>query len=169
MKESAKKTRFVVQAGIIAALYVVITLAFAPISYGEIQVRISEGLCILPMFTPAAIPGLFLGCFIANMFSISGMIWADVVFGTLATLCGAIGAYLLSKLPFKAALWLVPLPEVIFNVIAVPFVIKYGYGSDYGIMLIALFILIGQVISCYGIGVPLTLALKKIKNKVFSK
>lgn len=168
MKGISKKARFVAYAGIIGALYAVITLMCAPIAYGEINIRLSEALCVLPFFTPAAVPGLFVGCLVANLISIKGMIWADVLFGSLATLCGALGAYLLGRLPIKHAMWLVPLPEVVFNAIAVPFVIKYGYGSDYGIPILALSVLIGQIISCYFIGMPLMFALKKLKKKVFS-
>ena len=83
------------QGAAIAALYVVLTLIFAPISFGEMQVRISEALTILPLFTPAAIPGLFVGCILANL--LGGAIVWDVVFGSLATLIGAVGGYLLRK------------------------------------------------------------------------
>ena len=155
MKGISKKARFVAYAGIIGALYAVITLMCAPIAYGEINIRLSEALCVLPFFTPAAVPGLFVGCLV-------------VLVGSLATLCGALGAYLLGRLPIRHAMWLVPLPEVVFNAIAVPFVIKYGYGSDYGLPILALSVLIGQIISCYFIGMPLMFALKKLKKKVFS-
>ncbi len=167
MKGISKKARLAAYAGIIGALYAVITLAFAPFSYGEIQIRLSEALCVLPYFTPAAIPGLFIGCLVANILSFKGVIAADIVFGSIATLCGAIGAYLIGKLPFKGAVWLVPLPEVLFNAAAIPFVIKYGYGSDYGLPFIALSVFIGQTLSCYCFGMPLMLALGKLKKKVF--
>jgi len=167
MKKSNSKALFVAQAGIIAALYAVLTIVFAPISYGEIQVRISELLCVLPFFTPVAIPGLFIGCLIANLFSISGMVWSDVVFGSLATLLGAICAYLLGRLNSKHWIWLAPLPEVLFNTIAVPLVIKYGYGSVTGLFMIALFVFIGEVISCYVLGIPFAFAVRKLAPKIF--
>ena len=78
-----KSTLFLVQAALIAAVYVVLTLVFAPFSYGEIQVRISEALTILPFFTPAAIPGLFVGCILANL--LGGAIPLDIAFGSIAT------------------------------------------------------------------------------------
>ena len=83
-----KRTRFIVEAAILAAIYAVITIILAPISYGQIQVRISEALTILPYFTPAAIPGLFVGCIVSNIFGGGGLI--DIVFGSLATLIAAI-------------------------------------------------------------------------------
>ena len=163
------RTRFVATAGIIAALYVAMTLAVAPFGYGEVQVRISEMLCVLPYFTPAAVPGLFIGCLISNLLSIKGMIWADVVFGTLATLLGAICAYLIGRSKTKLALVLTPIPNVIFNTIAVPLVIKFGYGSDYALWLIAIFILAGETISCMVLGIPFGFALRKLPAKVFGE
>ena len=73
-----KKTNFMVQAALIGAIYATITIAFAPISYGQLQVRISEALTILPFFTPAAIPGLFIGCIVANIYGGQGMIDIEI-------------------------------------------------------------------------------------------
>ena len=81
MKKSNKVT-FLTQAAVIAAIYVVLTIIFAPFSFGEVQVRISEALTILPFFTPAAIPGLFVGCIIANL--LGGAIPVDIIFGSIA-------------------------------------------------------------------------------------
>ena len=106
MKNNRTPALKVAQGAIIAALYVVLTVIFAPISFGEMQVRISEALTILPMFTPAAIPGLFVGCVLGNL--LGGAIPVDVIFGSLATLIGAVGGYLLRK-----NRWLVPLPTVL--------------------------------------------------------
>ena len=78
-----KGTQFLAEAAVIGAIYVVLTLLFAPLSYGEIQIRFSEALTILPFFTPAAIPGLFVGCIIANLFG--GAIPVDIIFGSIAT------------------------------------------------------------------------------------
>ena len=83
-----KGTQFLAEAAVIGAIYVVLTLLFAPLSYGEIQIRFSEALTILPFFTPAAIPGLFVGCIIANLFG--GAIPVDIIFGSIATLIGAV-------------------------------------------------------------------------------
>ena len=90
-----EKTKFWVQAALIGAIYAVLTIAFAPISYGQIQVRISEALTVLPFFTPAAIPGLFIGCIIANLYGGNGII--DIVFGSLATLGAAALSYKMGK------------------------------------------------------------------------
>ena len=103
MKKSNKVT-FLTQAAVIAAIYVVLTIIFAPFSFGEVQVRISEALTVLPFFTPAAIPGLFVGCIIANLFG--GAIPADIIFGSIATLLGALGTYALRK----KSRFLAPLP-----------------------------------------------------------
>lgn len=85
---------------VIAALYAALTLLLAPISYGPIQLRLSEALTLLPMVLPQAVPGLFVGCLIANLYT--GML-TDIIFGSLATLLAAIGTYLLRKKPLLAA------------------------------------------------------------------
>ena len=119
-----KKTSvtFITQGAMIAALYVVLCVAFAPISYGEVQLRVAEALTILPYFTPAAIPGLFIGCIISNL--MGGGIMLDVIFGSLATLIGAVGTYMLRK----ATPWVAPLPPIAANALIVPFVLYYGYA-----------------------------------------
>ena len=86
-----KGTHFLVQGAAIAAVYVVLTLVFAPLSFGEVQIRFSEALTVLPFFTPAAIPGLFVGCIIANL--LGGAIPVDIIFGSIATLIGAFFTY----------------------------------------------------------------------------
>ena len=96
-----KGTQFLTEAAVIGAIYVVLTLLFAPLSYGEIQIRFSEALTILPFFTPAAIPGLFVGCIIANLFG--GAIPVDIIFGSIATLIGAVFSYRLQLQPFSCA------------------------------------------------------------------
>ena len=84
-----ERTKFLAQAALIAAIYTVLTLIFQPISFGAVQFRISEALCILPVFTVSAVPGLFVGCFLANF--LSGAAPLDIVFGSLASLIGAYG------------------------------------------------------------------------------
>ena len=145
------------QGAAIAALYVVLTLIFAPISFGEMQVRISEVLTVLPLFTPAAIPGLFVGCVLGNL--LGGAIVWDVVFGSLATLLGAVGGYLLRK-----NRWLVPLPTVIANGVIVPFVLRYGYGVELPVILMMVYVAVGEIVSCYGLGELLITVLLKHKN-----
>ena len=121
------KVLFIAQAAMIAAIYVVLTLIGASFSYGEVQVRISEALTILPVFTPAAIPGVFLGCLISNI--LGGCILPDIIFGSLATLIGAVFTWMLRN----KSKYLAPLPPIIANVIVVPFVLKirlHGAASD---------------------------------------
>lgn len=93
-------TRSLCVSAVIAALYAALTLLLAPLSYGNIQLRVSEAMTLLPMVLPQAIPGLFVGCLIANLYT--GML-TDILFGSLATLLAAIGTYLLRKKPFLAA------------------------------------------------------------------
>jgi uncharacterized membrane protein len=158
----SKNTAFITHAAAIAAIYVVLTLIFAPISYGEVQVRISEALTILPFFTPAAIPGLFIGCLIANF--LGGSIILDVIFGSIATLIGAAGTYLL-----RNNRWLAPLPPIISNTIIVPLVLRYGYGVPLPIPMLMLFIAIGEIISCYVLGEIVLSALLRYREYIFSK
>lgn len=157
MKSKDPKVTWITQGAAIAALYVVLTLVFAPISFGPVQLRIAEALCILPMFTPAAVPGLFIGCLIANL--LGGGIMLDVVFGSLATLIGAILGYML-----HSNRWLVPLPAVIANALIVPFVLKYGYGVvDVAVPVLMLQIAAGEILGCYVLGEIFASALMKRK------
>ncbi|KAB3533815.1 QueT transporter family protein [Alkaliphilus pronyensis] len=154
-----KKTLFIVQASVIAAVYASLTILFAPISYGQIQVRISEALTILPFFTPAAIPGLFVGCIIANIFGGNGMI--DIVFGSLASL---IAAYLSYRAPKK---WMVPLPPVIINGIVIGFILNYLY--KYPLLISMAWVSLGQLLACYVLGYPLLLTLERYEDIIFQK
>lgn len=146
-----KKINYLTQGAVIGAIYVIITIGLAPISYGAIQVRISEALTILPYYTPAAIPGLFIGCIIANLNSPLGII--DIVFGSLATLIAALITYRIKDKRF------VPLPSIIVNAIIVPFVLKYTLGIPY--LLNVPWVLLGQSIACYGLGYPLLIFIDK--------
>ena len=159
MKEKSPRstTLFLAQGAIIAAMYVALTLIFAPISFGAVQVRIAEVLTILPMFTPAAIPGLFIGCLIAN--GIGGGILLDVIFGSIATLLGAVFGYLL-----RFNRWLVPIPAIVSNTIIVPFVLKYGYGIEIPIWLMMIYIAIGEIIGCYVLGEAFASVLMRRKD-----
>lgn len=161
MKNRDPKVLRITQGAVIAALYVALTLIFAPISFGPVQVRIAEALCIMPIFTPAAIPGLFLGCLIANF--IGGGIILDVIFGSIATLIGAALGYML-----RNNRWLVPLPAVIANALIVPFVLRYGYGVvDVAIPILMFQILIGEIAGCYVLGEILCTALMKRGTRIF--
>lgn len=152
-------TAFITRSAAIAAVYVVLTLVFAPISYGEVQVRISEALTILPFFTPAAIPGLFIGCLIANITG-GAIIW-DIIFGSIATLLGAIGTYLLRK-----NRWLAPIPPILSNTIIVPLVLRFGYGVTLPIPLLMVSIAVGEIISCYILGELLLTLLVRYQGRI---
>ena len=142
----SKETLKITQGAVIAALYVLLTMLFQPISFGAVQLRVAEALTILPLFTPAAVPGLFVGCLLANI--LGGGIVLDVVFGSLATLIGAWIGYKL-----RANRWLVPIPAILANTLIIPFVLKYGYGvADLGLPLIAAYILLGEIGGCYLLG-----------------
>ena len=150
------------RAALIASLYVVLTLiaSMLGLSSSVIQIRFSEALCILPMFTAAAIPGLAIGCFVSNL--ICAALWQDVVFGTLATLIGAIGTYALRKNK-----WLAPLPPILANTLIIPFVLAYAYGFEGGVFYFMLTVGIGEIISIYLLGLILHSALKKHQNTLF--
>lgn len=159
-----KKVTFITQAAAIAALYVVLTLlanALGLASYA-IQVRFSEALTILPFFTPAAIPGLFVGCLISNL--LCGSILWDIVFGSLATLIGAVGTYLIRK---KLPEWCACIPPILANTIIVPFVLAYAYHFEGGIPYFMLTVGIGEIISCGILGILLLKVLKKYRKHIF--
>lgn len=158
MNMKNKNTLFLVQAAAIGAVYVVLTLIFAPFSFGEIQIRISEALTVLPYFTPAAIPGLFVGCIIANLFG--GAIPFDIIFGSIASLIGAVFTY---RLRDKSR-WLAPLPPILANTVIVPFVLYYGYGINLPIVFMMLSVGIGEVISCGVMGMILLNALSNYRS-----
>ncbi len=153
----------ITQAAVIAAVYAVLTVVFAPISYGPAQIRIAEALSILPMFTPAAVPGLFIGCLTANI--LGGAVILDIVFGSLATLIGAWLGYLL-----RNNRWLVPLPAVIANALIIPYVLKYGYGyEEFPLPVLMIYIAIGEIIGCYVLGELMGSILLKYRGKLFRK
>ena len=157
-----KSLLFFTQAAMIGALYIVLTLFtnLFGLASGPIQLRLSEALTILPYFTPAAIPGLFVGCIISNTLVGSTMI--DIIFGSIATLIGAIFSYKLRKNK-----WLVSLPPIISNTIIIPIVLKTMYGAEDSIFYFALTVGIGQILSCGVVGMLLLFSLKKYQNQLF--
>lgn len=164
-----KKVTMITQGAIIAALYVVFTMLANAMGLANfaIQLRFSEALCILPFFTAAAIPGLTIGCLIANI--LSGALVFDVLFGSLATLIGAAGTYVLRK--HKIGMLF---PPVIANVVIVPLVLRYGYGitwmadgTDWSIPYFAFTVGIGEIISVCLLGGLLLKALLPYKNQIF--
>lgn len=151
------------QGAVIAAVYVVLTLVFAPISFGPMQVRVSEILTILPLFTSAAVPGLFIGCLLANLFG-GAIVW-DILFGSIATLIGAAVGYLL-----RFNRWLVPIPNVISNALIVPLVLQYGYGmTDVPYIWMVVYVAAGELIGCYIMGELFASVLLKYKRYMFGR
>lgn len=158
-----KKALFITQAAVIAALYVVLVVIFNYISFGPIQFRVAEALTILPYFTPAAIPGLFIGCILANV--IGGAVVWDIIFGSIATLISAVFTYLLRK----KSKFLAPLPPVLANTIIVPWVLKYAYGAEEMVWFMAVTVGIGEILACYVLGMILLFALNKVRRQVFGE
>ena len=152
-----KKLVFICQAAVIAALYVVLTYVFSAFASGVIQVRVSEALTILPAFTPAAIPGLVIGCLLSN--TLTGCVLLDIIFGSVATLIGALGSYALRR-----HTWLVP---IVSNMIIVPFVLRYAYGATDAFPFMIATVGAGEIISCYLLGMILYGALKKVNHTLF--
>ncbi|MBQ5805661.1 MAG: QueT transporter family protein [Lachnospiraceae bacterium] len=158
MKEN--KTRNLVFSALIASIYVVLTLLLRPISYGPIQFRVSEALCVLPYFTPAAIPGVFIGCLISNL--LGGAVVMDIVFGSLATLIGAIGSWLLRR-----NRWLVSLPPILSNTLIIPWVLKFAYGSEDLVWYMMITIGIGEILAIGVLGQLLISVLAKYRKMIF--
>lgn len=126
------------QAAVIAAIYVVVTGMILPIAFGPVQFRVSEALCVLPYFTPAAVPGVTLGCLLSNI--LYGSAAPDIVFGSLATLIGAVGSRMLRKNK-----WLVCVPPILSNAIIIPWVLRYAYGSEDLIPVMMVTVGIGEI------------------------
>ena len=150
-------TKKLTTAATISALYVILTglAKLLNLDSGVIQVRFSEALCILPCFTPAAVPGLFIGCLLSNILT-GGVIW-DVIFGSLATLLGAIGTRLFRKNRFLAVL-----PPILANTLIVPVVLSYAYAIPGSIPYFMLTVGIGEIVSCGFLGLLLYSSVKKI-------
>ncbi|MBN1624082.1 MAG: QueT transporter family protein [Clostridia bacterium] len=151
------KPAFLARAAVIAALYAALTLALAPISYGLVQFRVAEALTILAYFTPAAIPGLFIGCLIANIIGPYGIL--DIVFGSIATLIAAIATYKIKNR------YLAPLPPVLANALIVGPLVAYFVNVPFYMGM--LYVGLGQLAVCYGLGLPLILALEPIRKRLF--
>ena len=157
---NSKETGFLVQGALIAALYVALTMMFAPISFGPVQFRISEALCILPFFTPAAIPGLFLGCLISNLLGTAVIM--DVICGSLATLIGAVGSYWLRQHKYLECL-----PPILANTLIIPWVLRYAYGSTDLVPFMMLTVGIGEVLAIGVLGNGLLALLERYKYVIF--
>ena len=149
------------QAAMIAAIYVVLTYVFSAFSFGQVQIRVAEALTILPVFTPAAIPGLFVGCLIGNI--AGGAVLPDIIFGSIATLIGAVGTRLLRRRNPV----LCTLPPIVANTIIVPFVLRFAYGVNLPISFMMLTVGIGEVVGCGVFGVLLYSILNRYKEVIF--
>lgn len=148
-----------IEGAVIASVYVVLTLIFAPISYGPMQVRFSEALVVLPYFSSAAIPGLFVGCLIANMLGPFGLV--DMLVGSGATLISAVISYRLRRKEF-----LVPLPPLIINGLAIGSMLHYVYAIPLSLWACIGWVSLGELVSCYLLGYPLLKILKSYR-KIF--
>ncbi|WP_322176117.1 QueT transporter family protein [Acutalibacter caecimuris] len=167
---SAGKTRFLVLSGVIAALYAALTYAAAALNlaYGPVQFRFSEALTVLPAFTPAAVPGLAVGCFLSNLASPLGVV--DWVFGTGATLLAALGTWAVSRVCYKGVPVLAPVPPVIANALIVGLEVSclsesgafsWGAFSPAAFAAGALSVGLGELVVCFALGLPLAVALEK--------
>lgn len=156
-----KKVLYLTHAALIAALYVVLTLLASSLGLANyaVQLRFSEALTVLPFFTPAAIPGLFAGCFLANV--VTGAALPDIVFGSLATLIGAVFTWKL-----RGNKWLAPIPPIVVNAVIIPPVLLFAYGIK-PLWFSFLTVTLGEVLSCGVLGMMLLLTLQKYARFLF--
>ena len=158
MKFTAKT---LVRAAMIAALYAALTLLFQPISYGPVQFRVSEALTILPVLTIDAVPGLFVGCLLANL--LGGSLWYDVVFGSIATLLAA-----LCTRRLRNRFWLAALMPVLFNGVIVGAVVHYCYAPVFPLPLSMLSVAAGEAVACLVVGPLLIRVMQRIPQELMS-
>lgn len=179
MQKNKKGVRYMAEAAVIAALYAMLTYAAAAVNlaFGPVQFRFSEALTVLPVFTPAAIPGLAIGCLLSNLASPYGII--DWVFGTSATLLAAITARAVSKIRVKGIPILSPMMPVLFNTLVVGFEIAcfsstgdfaFGNFTAWAYVMAGVSVGLGELVVCYGLGIPLMLMIRKTKleTRIFS-
>ena len=157
-----RNTRFLVQAGLVAAIYTALCMVLHPISFGfgGIELRVSEALTLLPAIMPAAVPGLFIGCLLSNI--LGGATMLDIVFGSLTTLAAALLTRKCRERQLLAAFW-----PVILNAVVIGLLLKYAYGLGMPLWLCMLSIGAGQAVACYAIGLPLMRMMKRIPEKYF--
>jgi uncharacterized membrane protein len=155
-----KKTLFMTEAAIIAALYTVLVFLFQYSSFGPVQFRIAEALTILPYFTSAAIPGVTIGCFLSALITAADPI--DMVFGSLATLIAAVLSYQLRRYKF-----LVPIPPIVVNALVIPWVLRFAYGEAQPISVMMFSVGAGEIVSAGVLGLVLLFALDRVKHVVF--
>jgi uncharacterized membrane protein len=153
-------TRQIAIAGIVGAAYTCLCLLLEPISFGVYQLRVAEALCVLPAFFPGAVFGLFIGCIVSNLLGGFGLL--DILLGSLATLAAAALARRLRKYP-----WLVPSGAVLFNAIAIGFVLHIAAGAP--LLLSMGMIFVEQLCVCYGLGMPLFYALRRLSPEQLAR
>lgn len=158
--------RQLTQAALIAALYIVLVFVFKPISFGSIQVRIAEVLTVLPFLTPSAIPGLFVGCLLAN-FLAGEAVPVDIIFGSLATLIAAFATYYLGKKSFPK--WSAGIPPIISNMIIIPFILRYAYQIPGSIPFFMLTVGLGELVAAGILGYLFLRLISKYENILFKK
>ena len=161
MKAVSQNTRTLVRAAIIAALYTVLTLLLQPISYGEVQIRFSEALTLLPILLPEAVPALAVGCLLSNI--LGGCTIFDIVFGTLATLLAA-----LCTRKLRDHFWLAALMPVLFNGVIVGAVVHYCYAPIFPLPLSMLSVAAGEAVACLIVGPLLIRVMKRIPQDLMA-
>lgn len=152
------------QGAIIAAVYALLTIFLAPISSGLFQCRVSEAMSVLPYFTFSAVPGLFIGCLIANL--LVGAPIYDVIFGSLATLIAAYITYAMRKHVSK---YLAPLPSVVINALVVGWLLTSVYQVGVSFWVAAGYVAAGQAVACFALGIPLMKLLERFRDKLFGE
>jgi len=158
-----KNIQHLTLAAVIAALYVILTLLCNALGLANhsIQVRFSEALTILPLFTPAAIPGSYVGCLLSNI--LTGCIAWDILFGPIATLLGALGTRFLGR-KYK---WAACLPPILSNTLIIPLILSYAYHFEGSIIYFMFTVGIGEILSCGVLGMLLYVTLNKYRNHLF--
>ncbi len=167
-------TMFLTQSAVIAAIYVVLTLALQPISFGTIQFRVSEMLCVLPLFSFTGVVGVTIGCLLGNI--LGGAALPDIIFGTLATLIGAVGTHYLCctmkngqrerSLSIADRIKAV-LPPIISNMLIIPLVLKFAYGMADAVWFMVITVGVGEILAVGVLGNILLTILYPYSQKLF--
>ena len=157
-----RNTKVLTQAALVAAVYTALCMLLHPISFGfgGVELRVSEALTLLPVMMPAAVPGLFIGCLMANL--LGGATMLDVVFGSLTTLVAAVLTRKHRDRPVIAAAW-----PVILNALVIGMLLKFAYGLAMPLWLCMLSIGAGQAVACYAIGLPLMRMMRRVPERFF--
>lgn len=160
MKRRKNNIRYLVQSATIASIYIVLTLManmFGLANYA-VQIRFSEALTILPAYIPAAIPGLTIGCLVSNL--MTGAMALDIIFGSVATLIGAIFTYV-----FRRDKWFAPIPPIISNTLIIPIILAFVYQFEGSVWYFMLTVGLGEILSCGILGYILMSVIKRLPRK----